>query len=393
MKITAIKVYPVWVGIRNQLLVKVETDEGIYGWGESGLSGREKAVAGALSTIASSWSAATPCASGALWQEMYRSQYFEGGRVLHRGHLGARHRALRHQGQGAGRAGLPVARRQAARPGADLRDHLGRAGPEMIEQGKLLMEHGWTGSASSRAGHEQQRPLRAARVDRRHRATGWQGARGAGRRRRAGHRLPPSPVGRRGRLVLPEDAVAARSTSWRSRSATRRRRPTSRCARMTDVPFAIGEEFASKWQFLPYIERGIHQFNRLDICNVGGFTEAMKVAGWSEAHYVDLMPHNPLGPICTAATVHMRRRWRTSPGSNAAPRRPRRWASTTASSSPCSRRSTGPTTSSPTRRDWASRSTRSCSQAGVQVLGSAASAPQGRLLHQLVNTCRIAREG
>jgi galactonate dehydratase len=74
--------------------------------------------------------------------------------------------------------------------------------------------------------------------------------------------------------------------------------------KMTDVPFAIGEEFSSKWQFLPYIERGIHQFNRIDICNVGGFTEAMKVAGWSEAHYVDMMPHNPLGPICTAATIH-----------------------------------------------------------------------------------------
>jgi galactonate dehydratase len=73
---------------------------------------------------------------------------------------------------------------------------------------------------------------------------------------------------------------------------------------MTDVPFAIGEEFASKWQFLPYIERGIHQFNRIDVCNVGGLTEAMKVAGWSEAHYVDMMPHNPLGPVCTAATVH-----------------------------------------------------------------------------------------
>ncbi len=76
---------------------------------------------------------------------------------------------------------------------------------------------------------------------------------------------------------------------------------------MTDIPFAIGEEFASKWQFLPYIERGIHQFNRIDVCNVGGLTEAMKVAGWSEAHYVDLMPHNPLGPVCTAATVHLRR--------------------------------------------------------------------------------------
>jgi galactonate dehydratase len=30
----------------------------------------------------------------------------------------------------------------------------------------------------------------------------------------------------------------------------------------------------------------------------------MKVAGWTEAHYIDIMPHNPLGPICTAATVH-----------------------------------------------------------------------------------------
>ncbi|MBM3524536.1 MAG: mandelate racemase/muconate lactonizing enzyme family protein, partial [Alphaproteobacteria bacterium] len=75
--------------------------------------------------------------------------------------------------------------------------------------------------------------------------------------------------------------------------------------KLVDVPFAIGEEFSSKWQFLPYIERGLHQFNRIDICNVGGFTEAMKIAGWSEAHYVDLMPHNPLGPVCTAASVHM----------------------------------------------------------------------------------------
>ena len=29
-----------------------------------------------------------------------------------------------------------------------------------------------------------------------------------------------------------------------------------------------------------------------------------KVAAWTEAHYIDMMPHNPLGPICTAATVH-----------------------------------------------------------------------------------------
>jgi galactonate dehydratase len=74
---------------------------------------------------------------------------------------------------------------------------------------------------------------------------------------------------------------------------------------MTGVPFAIGEEFSSKWQFLPYVERGLTNFARVDICNVGGFTEAMKVAGWCEAHYIDLMPHNPLGPISTAACIQL----------------------------------------------------------------------------------------
>ena len=74
---------------------------------------------------------------------------------------------------------------------------------------------------------------------------------------------------------------------------------------MVDVPFAIGEEISSKWDFLPYIERGITNFVRLDVCNIGGLTEAMKVASLAEVHYIDLMPHNPLGTICTAATIHL----------------------------------------------------------------------------------------
>ena len=53
-KITAIKPYPVWVGIRNQLLVKVETDQGVYGWGESGLSSARRRWSAPSSTTASS---------------------------------------------------------------------------------------------------------------------------------------------------------------------------------------------------------------------------------------------------------------------------------------------------------------------------------------------------
>ena len=74
MKITDIKSFPVWIGHRNQLLVKIETDAGIYGWGESGFSGRELAVSGIVEHFRPWLIGRDPMQRGALWQEMYRSQ-------------------------------------------------------------------------------------------------------------------------------------------------------------------------------------------------------------------------------------------------------------------------------------------------------------------------------
>ncbi|MEL0635087.1 enolase C-terminal domain-like protein, partial [Pseudoalteromonas carrageenovora] len=54
----------------------------------------------------------------------------------------------------------------------------------------------------------------------------------------------------------------------------------------------------------PNIEQGLTQYLLVDVCNIGRLTEAMKVAGSAEAHYIDVMPHNPLGPECTASTNH-----------------------------------------------------------------------------------------
>src|SRR3990172_8803952 len=82
MRITDVKAYPVWVGVRNLLVVKVETDAGLYGLGESGLSGRELAVMGALRHYREVLIGQDPMRRGHLWQRLYRSQYFEGGRVL-----------------------------------------------------------------------------------------------------------------------------------------------------------------------------------------------------------------------------------------------------------------------------------------------------------------------
>ena len=82
MKITAIIPYVAWIGFRNQMLVKVEADNGLYGWGESGLSSRELAVEGVVKHYREFLIGQDPRRMGGLWQEMYRSQYFEGGRAL-----------------------------------------------------------------------------------------------------------------------------------------------------------------------------------------------------------------------------------------------------------------------------------------------------------------------
>src|SRR5919109_1829506 len=144
MKITAIRPLVAWVGIRNQLLVKVETDEGIVGWGESGLSGREKAVAGALEHYAQFLIGRDPMRIGALWQEMYRSQYFEGGRVLTAA-ISAIDIAL-HDIKGKA-LGVPVYQIL----GGKQRDLIptfastsAPMGPKLIEDARLLVDQGWS---------------------------------------------------------------------------------------------------------------------------------------------------------------------------------------------------------------------------------------------------------
>jgi galactonate dehydratase len=307
MQITDIKPYPVWVGNRNQLVVKVETDEGIYGLGESGLSGRELAVVGALKHFREFLIGQDPMQRGRIWQELYRSQYFEGGRVL----LAAQSAIDIALYDIAGKAlGVPVYQLL----GGKQRDVIpcfatasGATGEQLLASTRLLWEHGWRVIRTTPIlGHDAADPAIYEPRESIGQTARWL--------TRIREELGPDltlGIDYHHRLSLAETASFCqrmpRGTLDFIEEPIRDETPEAYDAlrRMTDIPFAVGEEFASKWQFLPFIERHLTDFARVDICNVGGFTEAMKVAGWAEAHYIDLMPHNPLGPVCTAATIHL----------------------------------------------------------------------------------------
>ena len=306
MKITEIKPFAVWVGRRNQMLVKIETDEGIYGWGESGFSGRELGVKGIIEHYREFLLGKDPMSRGALWQEMYRSQYFEGGRTLTAA-ISAIDIAL-HDIVGK-KLGVPV----YDLLGGKHRNKVpvfatteGPYGPEMIKQAKEFMDMGINAFRLSYDNMDIQNGGLFEPRESIANSSEWliKAREELGNQAIMGvdyhHRLSVSETASFCQM-MPSHTLDFLEEPIRDETPE----AYEVLRTLTDVPFAIGEEFASKWQFLPYIERGITNFARVDICNVGGFTESMKVAGWCEPHYIDLMPHNPLGPICTAASVHL----------------------------------------------------------------------------------------
>ena len=73
----------------------------------------------------------------------------------------------------------------------------------------------------------------------------------------------------------------------------------------TSLPIAAGEQWSSKWQFRQVIEEDLINYARIDFCIAGGITESKKITNWAETHYIDIVPHNPLGAISAAACVSL----------------------------------------------------------------------------------------
>ena len=72
-----------------------------------------------------------------------------------------------------------------------------------------------------------------------------------------------------------------------------------------NIPIATGERFVSMYQFQTLLTRNAVQYLRPDVCLCGGITGAKKIAAMAEAHDAWIVPHNPLSPISTAACLQI----------------------------------------------------------------------------------------
>lgn len=70
------------------------------------------------------------------------------------------------------------------------------------------------------------------------------------------------------------------------------------------VPLATGESLYSRFEFARLLACRGADIIQPDICAVGGLLEMRKIAAIAEAHYVTVAPHNPMGPLATAVNLH-----------------------------------------------------------------------------------------
>ena len=76
-------------------------------------------------------------------------------------------------------------------------------------------------------------------------------------------------------------------------------------AQRVKIPVANGERIHSIWEFRELLSQGGPQYVRPDLGLAGGLTHCKKIAAIAESYHSAVVTHNFLGPILTAASVHL----------------------------------------------------------------------------------------
>jgi galactonate dehydratase len=72
----------------------------------------------------------------------------------------------------------------------------------------------------------------------------------------------------------------------------------------TKTPIATGERAHTFEDIRPFIEGGAMDVVQVDLTHFGGFLQMKRLAGWADAYYLLLAPHNVCGPVGTMANLH-----------------------------------------------------------------------------------------
>ncbi|TGB62552.1 galactonate dehydratase [Escherichia sp. E4736] len=299
MKITNITTYrlpPRW------MFLKVETDEGVVGWGEPVIEGRARTVEAAVHELSDYLIGQDPSRLNDLWQVMYRGGFYRGGPILMSAIAGIDQALWDIKGKVLN---APVSQLL----GGPVRDKIkayswvgGDRPADVISGIQTLREIGFDtfklNGCEELAQVDNSRAIDAA-VN-----TVAQIREAFGNEIEFGldfHGRVSAPMAK----VLIKELEPYRPLFIEEPVLAEQAEYYPKLAAATHIPIAAGERMFSRFDFKRVLEAGGISILQPDLSHAGGISECYKIASMAEAYDVMIAPHCPLGPIALAACLHI----------------------------------------------------------------------------------------
>jgi galactonate dehydratase len=293
VKIESFAIPPRW------LFIRVETGDGAVGWGEASLEGHSEAVEGACTALRERFIGTDSLRIEDIWQTGYRLGFYRGGPVLMSALSGLDQALWDLKGR---RLGVPVWELLGGRVrdriecyswiGGDRPDEVRSAARARREQGfrsvkmNATAQMAWLASPKELDGVlERVRAVQAEGLDV---GLDFHGRLHKPMAKQLVALLEPL------RLKFIEEPLLCEHIE-----------ALEQLARTTTTPIALGERLFSRWDFKPFLERGIVDIAQPDLSHAGGISEVRRIGALAEAYDVPLAPHCPLGPLAFAACLQI----------------------------------------------------------------------------------------
>ena len=291
------KVPPRW------LFLRIETSDGLVGWGEPLVEGRSRTVRAAVSELMDNYLVhEDPADIEDHWQKMYRSGFFRGGPILMSAIAGIDQALWDIKGK---QFGAPVYELLGGRARDRIRVYqwIGGDRPsELADKAEQKIDEGFTAikmNAVTELRHVDS-PTTVEAATERLRVV----------RERVGPdvdvgvdfhgRVSKSMAKRLVVALEPHDPLFVEEPVLPEHNDA-----LPQIAAHTTIPIATGERMYSRWDFKQILEDGAVDVIQPNLSHAGGITEVTKIAAMAEAYDVALAPLCPLGPISLAACLQV----------------------------------------------------------------------------------------
>ncbi|TFY69569.1 hypothetical protein EVG20_g3109 [Dentipellis fragilis] len=281
------------------LFVRVETTDGIVGWGEATLEGHTEAVEGAFDDLRERFVGWDADGIEDIWQHAYRARFYRGGPVLMSALSGLDIALWDIKGK---KLGVPVWQLL----GGKVRDRvkvygwIGGDKPSDVYSGAMLRkEQGFTAVKMNGTDSiawidspviltetvNRVRSVRSLGLDV---GVDFHGRLHKGMAKQLAKLLEPHQP-----LFLEEPLLPTQPEE------------IADLKHIVSTPIALGERLFTRSDFRPYLEKRAIDIAQPDVAHCGGISELRRIASLTEMYDVALAPHCPLGPVALAACMQV----------------------------------------------------------------------------------------